>query len=547
MADGSNDDSSRSTDIAVIGMSCRFPHAVDLPAMWQLISTGEVAFEDIGDSRWTHSSFFEPTDVRAPDKTYVRKGAFIDGVEEFAALHYGLAPRRVQVMDPQQRLAIEMTRQALADAGYDVKGFDRARTGVFIGASVSEYKDVMGARHRAQQMVDGDFGDRLSAEEAASLKSAVADVVPIRAFSIAGSLLNMIACSVSQTFDLNGPAMQIDAACSSALVAIHEASVNLRAKQCNVAIAGGVYLNLHPDNLVGFSRIGAISMSGVCRPFDERADGFVMGEGIGLVVLKRYEDAVRDGDRIYAVMRGSGCNNDGRGEGPMTPRPEGQIEAMRRAHSELSLPVETIGYVETHGTATTVGDATEVGALKKFFDEKAGHALTHPFAYLGSIKANIGHTMSAAGVAGFIKTCLMLHHRVIPPQPGCESLNPKLGLTHSPFKISSQARAWEKPNGFPRRAAVSSFGFGGTNAHVIVEEAPLRDELPADRDELFLVSAPTPELLTTYANALASQVAAQALRPADVAYTLSTRAAFATRAAFVAKGRDGLISALRSD
>ncbi len=546
MADGSNDDSSRSTDIAVIGMSCKFPHAADLPAMWKLISTGEVAFEDIGDSRWTHSSFFEPTDVRAPDKTYVRKGAFIDGVEEFAALHYGLAPRRVQVMDPQQRLAIEMTRQALADAGYDVKGFDRARTGVFIGASVSEYKDVMGARHRAQQMVDGDFGDRLSPEEAASLKSAVADVVPIRAFSIAGSLLNMIACSVSQTFDLNGPAMQIDAACSSALVAIHEASINLRARQCNVAIAGGVYLNLHPDNLVGFSRIGAISMSGVCRPFDERADGFVMGEGIGLVVLKRYEDAVRDGDRIYAVMRGSGCNNDGRGEGPMTPRPEGQIEAMRRAHSELQVPIETIGYVETHGTATTVGDATEVGALKKFFDEKAGHALTHPFAYLGSIKANIGHTMSAAGVAGFIKTCLMLHHRVIPPQPGCESLNPKLDLTHSPFKISDQARAWEKPNGFPRRAAVSSFGFGGTNAHVIVEETPVRDEVPADRDELFLVSAPTPELLITYANALADQVAAQALRPADVAYTLSTRTVFPARAAFVAKGRDALISALRS-
>lgn len=547
MADGSHDDSTRSTDIAVVGMSCRFPHAVDLPALWRLISSGEVTFEDISQQqRWTHSSFFEPTDVRAPDKTYVRKGAFIDGVDEFAALHYGLAPRRVQVMDPQQRLAIEMTRQALADAGYDTKAFDRARTGVFIGASVSEYKDVMGARHRAQQMVDGDFGDALSADEATSLKASVADVVPIRAFSIPGSLLNMIACSVSQTFDLNGPAMQIDAACSSALVAIHEAAVNLRARQCNLAIAGGVYLNLHPDNLVGFSRIGAVSLCGVCRPFDERADGFVMGEGIGLVVLKRYDDAVRDGDRIYAVMRGSGCNNDGRGEGPMTPRPEGQIEAMRRAHAELQLPIESIGYVETHGTATTVGDATEVGALKQFFAEKAGHALHEPFAYLGSIKANIGHTMSAAGVAGFIKTCLMLHHRVIPPQPGCESVNSKLDLGRSPFRITDQAREWVRPARFPRRAAVSSFGFGGTNAHVIIEEAPRSEEVPAQQEELFLLSAATPQLLISYAKTLADEIEARSLRPVDVALTLSTRAVFATRATFVAKGREALVAALRS-
>ncbi len=531
--------------IAVVGMGCRFPHAKDLPALWRLVSTGEVAFEDIDDSRWKHSAFFDPNDVRAVDKTYVRKGAFIDGVEEFAALHYGLAPRRVQVMDPQHRIVIEATRQALQDAGYEAKPFDRARTGVFIGASVSEYKDLMTARHRAQQAINGEFGDALNATEAEALKASVADVAPARAFTIAGSLLNMIACSVAQTFDLNGPALSIDAACSSALVAIHEAVINLRARQCNVALAGGVYLNLNPDNLIGFSRIGAISPSGACRPFDAKADGFVMGEGVGIVVLKRLDDALRDGDRVYAVLKGTGCNNDGRGEGPMTPRPEGQREAMWRAHSEVDFPVESISYVETHGTATTVGDQVEVGALKHFFNERAGKALEAPFCNLGSIKGNIGHTMSAAGAAGFIKTCLMLHHGIIPPQPGVEELNPKLDLPHSPFVVAREARAWNVPL---RRAAVSSFGFGGTNAHVLLEQSPLSvrgvEHLGEARPTLFLLSAPNHELLKLHASEISSQVTTHHLQVADVARTLAARQAFDTRIAFLAASRDELVEKL---
>ena len=528
--------------IAVVGMGCRFPHAKDLPDLWRVVSTGEVTFQDIDDSRWKHSAFFDPNDVRAADKTYVRKGAFIDGVDEFAALHYGLAPRRVQVMDPQHRLVIETTRQALQDAGYETRPFDRSRTGVFIGASVSEYKDLMTARHRAQQSINGEFGDTLSGAEAEALKASVADVAPARAFTIAGSLLNMMACSVAQTFDLNGPALSIDAACSSALVAIHEAIINLRARQVNLAIAGGVYLNLNPDNLIGFSRIGAISPSGVCRPFDARADGFVMGEGVGLVILKRLDDAVRDGDRIYAVIKGTGCNNDGRGEGPMTPRPEGQREAMWRAHAETDFPVESISYVETHGTATTVGDATEVGALKHFFNERAGHALEQPFCNLGSIKGNIGHTMSAAGAAGFIKTCLMLHHGVIPPQPGCEELNPKLDLPHSPFRVASGSMPWNVP---VRRAAVSSFGFGGTNAHVLLEQAPARPVVAQSAGpSLFLLSAATHSLLQSHAAELASEITLHSLGVADVARTLASRQAFDTRVAFHATTREDLIDAL---
>lgn len=536
----------RNADVAVIGMACRFPHAKDLPELWKVVSSGEVTFEDIDDSRWKHSHFVDTKDPRAPDKSYVLKGAFIDGVDEFAALHYGLAPRRVQVMDPQQRVAIEATRQALQDAGYDTRPFDKLHTGVFLGASVSEYRDLMTARHRAMQMVSGEFGDALTPAEQEAVRASVADVVPARAFSIAGGLLNMIACSVSQTFDLSGPAMQIDAACSSALVAIHEAVVNLRAGVCNLAVAGGVYLNLGPDNLVGFSRIGAISPSGACRPFDAKADGFVMGEGVGVVILKRLDEALRDGDRVYAVIKGTGCNNDGRGEGPMTPRPEGQKDAMRRAHAQLDFGVDSITYVETHGTATTVGDVVEVGALRQFFTERLGKPVDEQYCWLGSIKANVGHTMSAAGVAGFIKTCLMMHHGVIPPQPAIEELNPRLDLPNSPFKLSMKATPWTTKAGTPRRAAVSSFGFGGTNAHVVIEEpaAAPAAAVTQPAPQLVLLSAPTPALLAASAKQLAEHVTAHALDVAPVAAALASRQAFDARAAFLASSREQLVSTL---
>jgi acyl transferase domain-containing protein/7-keto-8-aminopelargonate synthetase-like enzyme len=534
------------SDIAVIGMACKFPHAKDLSALWRVVRTGEVTFEDIPEERWNHASFFDATDLRAADKTYVRKGAFVEGYKEFAALHYGLAPRRVQVMDPQHRLLIEAVRQAIQDAGYDGKSFDRANAGVFVGASVSEHKDLLISRVRAQQQIDGQFGDKLSPAEADALRASVADVVPMRAFSIAGSLLNMGAASISQTFDLGGPSWSMDAACSSALVAIHEAVINLRAGQCSVAFAGGVYLNLQPDNLIGFSRIGAISPSGVCRPFDARADGFVMGEGVGMVMLKKLEDARRDGDRIWAVIKGSGCNNDGRGEGPMTPRPEGQIAAMARAHKDVEFPVDTIGFVETHGTATTVGDATEVGALKSFFQSRALKPADQPYCYLSSIKANIGHTMSAAGVAGFIKAALVLHHRTIPPQPSCEELNPKLELESSPFKIAQTAMAWKTSAKHPRRAAVSSFGFGGTNAHVLLEETPLAASAEVEHPQLFCFSAANEQLLRRYAGEVAEQIDTLQLSCADVALTLSQRQSFDVRLAIVAQGRGQLVERLQA-
>src|SRR6184192_1803707 len=320
------------------------------------------------------------------------------------------------------------------------------------------------------QLFDGAFGRKV-AESDAIRDALIEQVVPIRAFSIAGNLLNMSAAIVAQTWDLHGPALSVDAACSSALVAAQQAIVNLRAGQIDLALAGGVYLNLLPDNLVGFSRIGAISRKGECRPFDAGADGFVMGEGAGVVVLKRLDDAVRDGDRIYAVVKGASANNDGRSEGPMTPRQGGQLEALRMAYRDAAISPTSIGYLEAHGTATTVGDVVEVGALRQLFDEAGWTAGGGIRTALGSVKANIGHTMSASGIAGLIKTALALHHGKLPPQPGVAEENAKLELGAGPFFLPRAETPWER-NGRPRRAGVSSFGFGGTNVHLVLEEAP---------------------------------------------------------------------------
>ena len=356
-------------DIAIIGLGCRFPGAPDPLAFWNLVRSGGVTFRPIPRSRWDHQAFHDAS-LRAPDKSYVTRGAYLedDELRAFGALHFGLAPRRVQVTDPQHRLLLDTVRCALQDAGFEGRAWDRSRAGVFVGASVSEYKEALLVRLRAVQLFDGQFGRKPEGVQAQEVLQALIEaVVPVRAFSIAGNLLNMAAATVAQQFDLGGPAFSIDAACSSALVATQQAIVNLRSGQLDLAIAGGVYLNLLPDNLVGFSRIGAISRVGECRPFDARADGFVMGEGVGAVILKRSSDAERDGDRIYALIRGAGCNNDGRSEGPMTPRQGGQLEALRLAYRDAGVSATSVGYVEAHGTATTVGDVVEVSALRDKF------------------------------------------------------------------------------------------------------------------------------------------------------------------------------------
>ncbi|MFG3604370.1 aminotransferase class I/II-fold pyridoxal phosphate-dependent enzyme [Micromonospora chersina] len=439
--------------VAIVGAACRFPGAENLDAYWDLIRAGRIATGPVSPHRWRHGWVHDPHDVRAADFSYTDVVAHLPEVDTFPAARYALAPRRLEVTDPQHRLLVQVTDEALRDADIDLP---RDRTGVYVGASVSEYKDLLTSRIRARQMAAGEFGTPL---DAAAAEAAVAGVAPPRAYTIPGTLLNMAAATVSAVFDLGGPSFVVDAACASALVAVHEAVLHLRAGQCDLAIAGGVYLNLVPDNLIGFSRIGAVSRHGVCRPFDRRADGFVLGEGAGVVVLKRLDDALAAADRVYAVIRGTGCANDGRAEGPMTPRLDGQVTSLRRAYADAAVDPATVGFVECHGTATPTGDAVELAALRTVLGEDRP-------VQVSSVKANIGHTMSAAGIAGLLKTVLVLRHATVPPQVNCEDPDPALGV----LRIAAAEQALPADADAPRRAAVSSFGFGGTNVHLVLEE-----------------------------------------------------------------------------
>ncbi len=518
--------------IAIIGMACRFPDASNLARYWQLIRDGRHAFRQPPADRWDHAAFYSDSH-RNPDRYYAPNGAFIDNVRSFAALEFGIPPRRLEVMDPQQRITLEAAWNAVVDAGYgpalDAKGtygggsttplrtLDRRRVGTFVGVTGTEYRTLLVSRAVAGLMAAGTLGS--GSQDPATLAAIAATVnrvVPTRAFSAAGLLANMVAACVAQELDFGGPAYTLDAACASAMCALHDACTWLRDGQIDSAVAGGVYLNLSPENLIAFSRIGAISASGVCRPFDAASDGFVQGEGVGMVMLKRLDDAVRDNDRIYAVIAGSSCNNDGRGDGPMSPRADGQVEVMTEAWRDAGITADAIGYVEAHGTGTSVGDRTELTALRAMLAPRQGSGVG-PVA-LGSAKANIGHTMSAAGIAGLIKATLAIHHREIPPLANWTTPHPDHALDDGMFALDTAQRAWHSRT--PRHATVSSFGFGGTNGHIVLREGPTGRAtrlfgyapgtaprpFPASMPQLVVLSAETGELLGRYLSELVSSL-----------------------------------------
>ncbi|MET9973172.1 polyketide synthase, partial [Streptomyces sp. NPDC006356] len=346
--------------------------------------------------------------------------------------------------------------------------------------------------------------------------SSARDLPPVGTFTMPGVLLNMAPAAVSRHFDLGGPSLAVDAACSSSLVALDHAVAQLRRGVCAAAVVGGVYLSLTPDSLVGFSRLGALSAAGVCRPFDTRADGFVLGEGAGAVILRPLQDALVDGNRVYAVIKGIGSANDGASAGPLTPSAEGQLRAMRGAFDDAGLPPAAASFIEAHGTGTRVGDRAEVEALRRLRTE--GGDRDPGVCYLSSGKALIGHSLSAAGIAGLIKTALVVHHRTVVPQPDVIP-HPELGLDAAGLRVADAARALppslplsprlSKGDG-PVCAAVSSFGFGGTNVHAVLQQAPTTTSVrrpsvsrrthnvDAVRDtepQLTLISAGSPQLL----------------------------------------------------
>lgn len=550
-------------DIAIVGMACRFADAPNTDTFWQNILHGRECFSNIPRNRWDNEAFYSQV-PRQLDKSYVQKGAFIENVRDFAAMHYGIAPKRVQAMDPQHRLLMDTVRAALQDAGlerFDFEtgaensaGFNPSRMGTFLGLSSSEYRDILGMRTMALAMASGVWGTKPDTQALKPLLDSVENLAPLSAFSMPGTLLNMAAASIAHQWGLGGPAFSIDAACASALVAVTDAVTYLRAGLCDSAVAGGAYLNLTPLNLVCFSRIGAISKQGRCRPFDAAADGFLQGDGSGIIVLKRLETALEDGDRIHSVIRGVGINNDGNlSPGPMAPSPKGQLLAIRNAHADSKVDPATIEFVECHGTATPVGDPVEVASLAKSLEGGA----TPDNVWISSVKANVGHTMSAAGIAGLIKAVLVMKHGVIPPQAAFESVHPKLQLEGTPFSIATSAQEWKR-GAEPRRSGVSSFGFGGTNCHVVLEEAiaaPQRKSVYVsgwtERIEpahVFVVTAPTLELLAEHSEGLAAGLTSGIASRAelfDIAATLNTTRRFERfRATLVAASTGDLVEQL---
>jgi len=534
-------------DMAIVGMSCRFPGAADIGEFWRMLVNAETQFSAVPASRWDHSAYHRPGDFREPHGVYTDQVAFLPEVDRFAPAHYGIPPRRARTMDPQAKLFVDLAREALQDAGWERTGFDRSRTGVFAGVTSLDHRDISVSRITANLLADGSFHDGQSDPELLNRLHEATDssLMPMNSFTIPGALANMVPCTVSEVLDLGGPSISLDAACSSALVALDAAVRSLRSGACSIALVGGVYIGLSPTPLVGFARSGALSRHGVCRPFDERADGFVLGEGGALLVLRPVEDAVAAGDRIYAVVTGVGSANDGRGGGPMTPQAQGQLAALRAAYRDAGTDPGQIDLLEAHGTGTPVGDRTEIEAIGLL---RAESGSTQP-CYVSSSKALIGHTLSAAGAAGLVKAALAVHHGVVPPQPAEMQVNGALDLETTGLRVATAAQQW--PHEGVRRAGVSSFGFGGTNVHAVLEGAPAIEPDPDDGqlpDEpwLFLLSAGSVADLARHAEDIRASVAADPdATLTEVAHTLARRELLTARLAFVAASREELLDRLQ--
>nr|WP_145952235.1 type I polyketide synthase [Paludisphaera borealis] len=446
--------------IAIVGMACILPGAPDLKTFWSNILNKVDAITEVPADRWDWHRYFDAS-RSARDKIYSRWGGFIGDVA-FDPAVFGMPPSSLRSIEPFQLLALAVVRSALEDAGYLDRPFPRERTSVILGAGGG------GADLTAGYMVRSSLPDLFNGE-AAAVAERLGDRLPEwTEDSFPGILMNVAAGRVANRFNLGGVNYTVDAACASSLAAVYLAVRDLEARTSDVAIVGGVDAIQNPFAFLCFSKTQALSPNGRCRTFDAEGDGIAISEGFAAVILKRLDDAERDGDRIYAVIRGAGGSSDGRDRSMTAPRPEGQVRALRRAYAQAGYSPATVGLIEAHGTGTVAGDLAEIKALTAFFGD-AGAA--RQGCAVGSIKSMIGHTKATAGVAGLIKASLALSHHVLPPTLGVSLPNPKANFPESPFYVNTEPRPWihaERPE--PRRAGVSAFGFGGTNFHIALEE-----------------------------------------------------------------------------
>ena len=474
----------RSEPIAIIGMHGLMPGSEDLDEYWRHLDAGDDLVVEIPADRWDWREYYGDPQAE-PNTTNSKWGGFLNQIDTFDARFFGISPREAQLMDPQQRLFLQTVYRAIEEAGYSPSALATKKTGLFVGVATHDYYDL--------------------------LRQAG---VPIEAYTTTGLFHALIANRASYLLNLKGPSFPIDTACSSSLVAVRSAIEAIRSGSCEVAIAGGVNLLISPMIYISFARAGMLSPDGRCKTFDQGANGYVRGEGVGALVLKPFSKALRDGDHIHALIRGSAVNHGGRVNTLTTPNPNAQAELIKSAFEESNIDPETIGYMELHGTGTALGDPIEVNGLRKAFREirrdRGESRMTEPRILIGSVKSNIGHLEAAAGMAGIFKVLLAMKHGRVPGNLHIKELNPHVQLSGSPFRIAMTSEDWprfrdEMGRELPRRAGVSSFGFGGVNAHVLLEEhmEPERPAAADRREHVIVLSARTDERLRESARQLA--------------------------------------------
>ncbi|WP_211905902.1 SDR family NAD(P)-dependent oxidoreductase [Ralstonia syzygii] len=497
-------------DIAVIGVAGRFPMADDVEQFFRNLQDGRDCIGEIPASRWDWREYYGDPHRQA-DKTNVKWGGFINGVDHFDPLFFAISPREAQLMDPQQRLLMTYVWLAIEDAGYATADLAGSDTGIFVGTGVTGYSSLIAKAG-----------------------------VPVEGYSATAMVPSVGPNRMSFLLDLHGPSEPVETACSSSLVAIHRAVQAMRNGDCRMAVVGGVNTLIAPEAQISFNKAGMLALDGRSKTFSAQANGYARGEGVGMIVLKTRSQAEADGDHIYALIRSTVENHGGKASSLTAPNPRAQAELLKSAYRQAGVDPRTIGYIEAHGTGTELGDPIEINGLKMAFlelGEALGIAeLGQGYCGVGSVKSNIGHLELAAGIAGVIKVLLQLKHKVLFKSLHCEALNPYIELDNSPFYVVQQSRPWPAArdsagNVLPRRAGVSSFGFGGANAHIVLEEylpPPCRRDEAAPGARPILLSARTPERLREYARRLAAFIAAEPpearLDPTqyldDLAYTL---------------------------
>ena len=477
--------------IAITGMGCRFPGgAHGLEAFWQMLCKGTDAITEIPVDRWNIKAYYDP-EAGLPGKTNSRWGGFIDGIDQFDPAFFGISPREAAFMDPQQRILLETAWESIEDAGLVTDPVAGTQTGIFLGLSTHDYSQIQAG-----------FSDKTS----------------IDTHSTTGGVLSIAANRISYLFNFHGPSFIVDTACSSSLVAVHLACRSLRNGECETALAGGVNAILVPDTYVGFSKMSMLSPDGRCKAFDARGNGFVRGEGAGVIVLKPLSAAVANGDRIYATIRGSAVNQDGKTSSLTVPGLDAQKQLIREACAAAQIPPHEIDYLEAHGTGTAVGDPIETAAIGAVLAENRGDRAC----VIGSVKTNIGHLEAGSGIAGIIKTALVLHHGEVPPNLHFEQPNPDIDFKNWKLRVPV---AREKLPRADAVAGVNSFGFGGTNAHVILQAVERRgpDAASGATPNLLVLSARDADGLQSLVSQYADWLAVSEVPLEDICHTLSNR------------------------